>query len=181
MPDARLIAFKKELEKVQSHLLAEYSKLQTGRANASLVEHVLVEAYGQTQPLKTIAGIGIDGPKTIVVQPWDPSILAAVEKALRAGNLGANPVNDGHVIRLVLPSMTEERRQQLTKVVRQLAEEARISVRQQRQTLHDQIKTNEKDEDARFSLIDALQKEVESMNASIDQSMKKKEEEVMKV
>ncbi|MDD5025809.1 MAG: ribosome recycling factor [Candidatus Peribacteraceae bacterium] len=181
MTDARLIAFKKDLEKVLSHLLSEYSKLQTGRANASLVEHVLVEAYGQNQPLKTIAGITIDGAKTIVVQPWDPSILAAVEKALRASNLGANPVNDGRVIRLVLPSMTEERRSQLTKVVRQLAEEARISVRQQRQTLHDQIKTNEKDEDARFSLIDALQKEVESVNASLDQSMKKKEEEVMKV
>lgn len=179
--DPRLTAFQQSAEKVFSHLLAEFSRLQTGRASAALVEHIAVEAYGQKQPLKAVAGISIGDSKTIVVQPWDRSITGDVERGLQSGNLGASVQNDGSVIRVILPAMTQERRQSLTKVVAKLAEEAKISLRQQRQGVHDKIKSEEKDEDQRFTLIEALEKAVKDMNAKIEEAKKKKEEELMKV
>src|SRR5207247_1274336 len=103
------------VSKVLEHLKGEFSKLQTGRANASLVEHVDVEAYGTRQPLRNVAGITVQDAKTIVIQPWDKSVMQAVEKSLQQANLGVNPVNDGVVIRLTLPPMNEERRLQLKK------------------------------------------------------------------
>ena len=179
--DPRIAQFTQEADKVLQHLHTEFGKLQTGRANASLVEHVMVDAYGQKQPLKAVASISVQDAKTIAVQPWDRSIIQAVDSALQQAELGSSPVNDGTFIRITLPQMTAERRQQLVKLVGKLAEEARISIRQQRQTVHDKIKTEETDEDARYTLIDTLQKAVEAANAKIEDSMKKKEEEVMKV
>ncbi|MCF7844747.1 MAG: ribosome recycling factor [Kiritimatiellales bacterium] len=181
MPDARIEKFNGEAEKILNHLHNEFSKLQTGRANASLLENVDVDAYGQRQPLKAVAGITVEDAKTFVVQPWDPSILANLEKALMQLDLGTSPVNDGSVIRIVLPPMTEERRIQLTKLVHKLSEEARISIRQQRQDVNDDIKDNEKDEDARYTLLDELEKSVKAANEKVEESMKKKEEEVMTV
>jgi len=104
-----------------------------------------------------------------------------VERALQLADLGTSPVNDGTVIRINLPPMTEERREQLKKIVHQFAEEARISVRQQRQTVHDKIKNDEKDEDVRFTLLEELDRAVKEGNEKIEESMKKKEEEVMTV
>src|SRR3989344_3303588 len=141
MADQRITAFTQELQKVLQHLHGEFAKLQTGRASAALVESVPVDAYGQIQPLKAVAGISIQDAKTIVIQPWDKSIMQAVEIALNKADLGASAANDGIVIRIVLPKMTEERRKQLTKAVSKLGEEARISVRQQRQKIHEEIKT----------------------------------------
>lgn len=179
--DPLLASFHQEKEKILAHLLGEYGKLQTGRASAALVEHVSVEAYGQRQPLKSIAGIAIQDARTIIIQPWDKSILSAVEGALQKADIGTSPVNDGVVIRVTLPPMTEERRTQLKKVVHTLAEEARISVRQKRQDVQDAIKENKKDEDERYSLIDFLQKAVEDANKHIEEAMKKKETEIMTV
>lgn len=181
MSDSRIDSFTQEAEKVLHFLHVEYSKLQTGRANAALVEYVMVDAYGQKQQLRAVAGISLEGPKTIMIQPWDKSIMNAIEKGLSDVDLGTSPVNDGHVIRINLPPMTEERRTQLKKVVHQLAEEARISIRQQRQAVQDKIKDEEKDEDARFTLQDQLQKSVEQANQKIEESMKKKVEEIMTV
>lgn len=179
--DPRIAAFNQEAEKVLQHLHTEFGKLQTGRASAALVEGVMVEAYGQKQPLKAVASISVQDAKTIAVQPWDRSIIQAVDSALQKAELGSSPVNDGTFIRIILPQMTQERRSQLTKIVGKLAEEARISIRQQRQTVHDKIKSEETDEDARYTLIDTLQKAVEAANDKIEDAMKKKEEEVMKV
>ena len=181
MPHPRLIAFGAEVDKVVKFLLTEFSKLQTGRANASLIDHLEVEAYGHRQQLRTLAGIAIQDARTIVVQSWDRSILSNVEKALQVANLGTSPVNDGHVIRINLPPMTEERRQQLSKVVHKLAEEAKVSVRQQRQTVLDKIKAEEKDEDARYTQQEELQKLVDKANSQIDDVKKKKEQEIMTV
>ncbi|MFA7681628.1 MAG: ribosome recycling factor [Candidatus Peribacteraceae bacterium] len=181
MADARMESLKKEIEKIMEFLHSEFSKLQTGRANASLVEHVEVEAYGQRQPLKTLAGITVEDARTIVVQPWDRSILASVDRALQMAELGTSPSNDGVIIRIVLPPMTEERRAQMKKIVHQYAEEARISVRQQRQAMQDKIKEEEKDEDARYTALEHLEKAVKEANEKIEESMKKKEEEVMTV
>jgi ribosome recycling factor len=181
MSDSRITGFNQEVEKILHFLHGEYSKLQTGRANASLIEHIEVDAYGQKQPLKTVAGITVQDARTIVVQPWDKSVIGDVERALQIADLGTSPVNDGSVVRLNLPPMTEERREQLKKIVHQLSEEARISVRQQRQQINDKIKDEEKDEDVRYTLIEELEKAVKSANEQIDETRKKKEEEVMTI
>jgi ribosome recycling factor len=178
--DGRIQIFLRDCQKVLEHLHGEYSKLQTGRASAALVEHVEVEAYGQKQPLKNIAGISVPDAKTIAISPWDKSVMQNVEKALQVANLGVNPVNDGVVIRLNLPPMTEERRLQMVKVVNTLAEDARIAVRKHRQEAQDVIK-QEKDEDVRATLLEELQKAVDEMNEGIAQVSKKKEDDLMKI
>src|SRR3989338_2563185 len=117
-----------EFEKSITYLKNEYSRLQTGRASPALVEHLKVEAYGSMQPLKSMAS---------------SSVLGAIEKAIQAANLGLNPVNDGRVIRLPMPPLTEERRKELVKVVHQLAEQAKISIRTARGAAHSAFKTLE--------------------------------------
>ena len=179
MTDPRIATFRIEADKVLAHLKIEYSKLQTGRANPAMAEHVMVEAYGQRQELRSLAGISVD-QRTITVQAWDRSILGVIEKALQQADLGASPINDGVVIRITLPTMTEERRKHVQKVVHQLAEEARVSIRKHRQSAHDAIKP-EKDEDVRETLNEELQKCVDEMNGKIAEMAKKKEEEVMRV
>lgn len=178
--DIRLTGFQTGCDATLKHLQNEFSKLQTGRANAALVEHVEVEAYGQRQPLKNVAGISVSDAKTIVIQPWDKSIFGNIERGIQQSNIGVNPVNDGNVIRISLPPMTEERRMQLKKVVSTLAEEARISVRKHRQEAQDGIKT-EKDEDVKETLLEELQKATDSANEAIASLAKNKEEELMKV
>ncbi len=178
--DPLIAAFAQEGEKVLHFLAGEYAKLQSGRANAAMVEHVDVFAYGQTQPLKTLAGISLDGARTIVIQPWDASIAKDIEVGLQKADIGATPTSDGRVIRLTLPTMTEERRKVLAKDVHKIAEEARISVRQQRQIIHDAIK-QEKDEDVKERLQKDLQTAVDKVNTAIDEHMKKKEQEIMTV
>lgn len=180
MNDPRISTFQADAERVLKHLSGEYSKLQTGRANAALVENIDVDAYGQKQPLKSLAGISIPEPRTILIQPWDRSILQNVEKALQIASIGASPVNDGVGIRLSLPAMNQERREQLAKLVHQLAEESRITLRKHRQETHDVIKA-EKDEDVKETLMEALQKAVDDANAKIAETAKKKEQEIMTV
>jgi len=178
--DPRLASFLAEADKVMLHLKNEFSKLQTGRANPALVEHLDVEAYGQRQQLRAVAGVTVGDSRTIVIQPWDRSILKDVEKAIQMSNIGASLVNDGVVIRLSLPSMSEERRGQMKKIVNQLAEDARIALRKHRQEAHDRIK-QEKDEDVKETLQQQLQKAVDDGNAKIADAAKKKEEELMKI
>jgi len=178
--DPRIAQFHAHTDKVLQFLHNEFSKLQTGRANAALIEHVEVEAYGQRQPLKSLAGINVTDARSIAVQPWDKSIMGDVEKALQIADLGANPVNDGTMIRLNFPQMTQERREQIVKVVHKLAEEAKITLRKHRSDVHDSIKP-EKDEDVKETLMDQLQEEVDEANAKIVEAAKKKKEEIMTV
>lgn len=180
MTDARLAQFSADGQKVLQYLLSEFSKLQTGRANAALIEHIDVDAYGQKMQLKAVASISVQDARTIVIQPWDKTVLGAIEKAVQQSNMGVNPVNDGVVIRISLPMMTEERRKELQKIVHKLAEEARISLRQHRQKAVDAIK-QDKDEDVRSTLEGLLQKEVDAFNGKIDDAREHKENEVMKV
>ncbi len=180
MPDQRIAVFSADAEKVLHFLQAEFGKLQTGRANASLVEHIDVDVYGQKMPIKAVAGISIQDARTIAIQPWDRGTLQPIEKAIQQSDIGVNPVNDGVLIRITLPPMTEERREQLKKLVHKLAEEARISVRQARQKAHDAIKVDP-NENVREGLQHTLQKEVDRVNEKIDEVRGKKEEEIMKV
>jgi ribosome recycling factor len=178
--DPRIQSFNVNVEKVLKHLSGEFAKLQTGRANAALVEHIEVDAYGSRQPLKNVAGISVPEPRMIVIQPWDKGVLQSVEKAIQMANIGINPVNDGVVIRLALPPMNQERREQLSKLVHQLAEESRISVRKYRQEAHDVIK-QDKDEDVKSTMTEFLQKAVDIANEKIADLAKRKEEEIMTV
>lgn len=180
MSDPRIATFHQDSDKILQFLQIEFGKLQTGRANASLIEGISVDAYGQKMDMKAVAGISIQDARSIVIQPWDRGVLQAIEKAIQQSDIGVNPMNDGTVIRLNLPPMTEERRIQLGKIVHKLAEEARISVRQARQKAHDAIK-QDPNETLRGSLEKQLQTEVDSINGHIDDLRKKKEEEVMKV
>ncbi|HVW66125.1 MAG TPA: ribosome recycling factor [Candidatus Peribacteraceae bacterium] len=180
MADQRITSFHSDAEKAIHFLQGEYGKLQTGRANASLIEHIDVDAYGQKMNMKSVAGISIQDARTIVIQPWDRGVLASIEKAIQISNIGVNPVNDGTVIRLNLPAMTEERRMELKKLVHKLAEDARISIRQVRQKAQDSIK-QEPNETLKNSLTAELQKEVDKANERIDEIRTHKEEEVMKI
>lgn len=174
-----------EFEKTLSHLNDEFSRLQVGRANPSLVEGVLVEAYGSTQPLKNLANIGVPDSKTLQVQPWDKSIMGAIEKAILQANLGLNPVNNGVALLINIPSLTEERRRDLVKVVHQLAEEARISIRNARQVAHAKFKSMAHDkeitEDEATGAEKRLQIKVDEYNGKISGAAKSKEDAVMTV
>lgn len=174
-----------EMKKVVDHLKTEYSHLQIGRASASLVEGVMVEAYGTTQSLKGLAHISVPDAKTIQIQPWDKGTLQAIEKGIMMANLGLNPSNDGIVIRINIPPLTEERRRELTKVVNKLAEDARISIRHARQGIMDKIRAQEKSkeisEDVGKGLEKKLQDRVDAVNKDIEMHAKSKEADVMKV
>lgn len=180
MADQRIQGFLTDADNIVRYLLGEFSKLQTGRANAALVEHIDVQAYGQKMQMKAVASISVPDARSIVIQPWDKSVLGDIEKAIQVSNMGVNPVNDGSLIRINLPQMTEERRKEMQKIVQKLAEEARISLRQARQKTLDLLK-QDKDEDVRTTLEGELQKQVDAMNGKVDELRKKKEDEVMKV
>lgn len=175
-----IATFQEHVKKTLDHLHQEFGKLQTGRANASVIEHMSVEAYGQRMELKAVASISVQDARSIVIQPWDKTVLAAIEKALQVSDLGISPVNDGVVIRLNFPAMTEERRKQIVKVVGQLSEEAKIRVRKDRQVANDIIK-DMADEDEKERGQKELQKLVDDANAKIESSAAAKEKEVMTV
>lgn len=180
-----IVQVEAEMKKVVEHLKTEYSHLQIGRASAALVEGVMVEAYGSHQSLKGLAHISVPDAKTIQIQPWDKGTLQAIEKGILMANLGLNPTNDGIVVRINIPPLTEERRRDLTKVVHKLAEDARISVRHARQAVMDKIKGQEKakeiSEDMAKGLEKKLQEKVDFVNKEIETLAKNKEADVMKV
>lgn len=158
------------------HFKKELSHLRTGQANPELVEGVFVNAYGTNTPLKQVASITVPEPKMLVVQPWDKGILKDIEKAITAANLGFSPVNDGNVIRLPMPPMTEENRKDLAKIVKEKAEKARVSIRQLREKVKDAIQDAEKakqmSEDDKFKYLKDLDKwtsdQIEQINTAAE-------------
>lgn len=180
MSHLAITQFEQAVKKSLDHLHLEFSKLQTGRANAALIENITIDAYGQKMDIKGVASISVQDARSMTIQPWDKSVLGAVEKGIQQANIGINPVNDGIVIRLNFPPMSEERRTQITKIVHQLAETAKISIRQDRQKSNDIIKLIT-DKDEKETLSKDLQKHVDDANAKIEDAAKKKEQEVMTV
>lgn len=185
MTESIIQAFETKSNAAIEHLRQEFGKVQTGRANPALVEHLMVDSYGTKMPLKSMANVSIPDAKTIAIQPWDRSQIASVEKAIRESNLGLNPMNNGLAIHLNLPPLTEERRKDLVKVVHKLAEEAKITVRTARHEALDQLKALEKGKEIGEDLFhgkeEEIQEKVDGFNTKIEESAKTKEKEVMTV
>lgn len=174
-----------QFEKSIAHLKEELASLRSGRANAAILDKVTVEAYGAQQPIKALASIAVPDAKTIAIEPWDAGVVKDIERALAAADLGITPTVQGKIIRLVMPQMTEERRSQLTKVVREKAEEARQSIRAVREKVRDNImemeKANEMTEDDRFRAQEELDKITKEFTERIDKMAVEKEKEMMTV
>lgn len=168
-----------------AHYNSELGKLRTGRANASLVEDLRVDYYGNKSPLKQIASISTPEPRQIVIQPWDRGAIVAIESAIRESDLGINPINDGVLVRLMIPSLTEERRKDLVKALNNKAEECRISIRNIREEIWKEIQDLEKNgdmaEDDKFRAKDKLQAIVDEHNKKIEEIREKKEKDIMTV
>lgn len=180
-----LETFRPQFTKILDHLKNELGSLRTGRANAAILDSVQVLVYGQSMPLKGIASISVPDARTIAVEPWDKSILKDVEKAIVEARLGVNPVNEGQLIRLPMPSLTEESRKDLIKVLNQKLEQSRITTRQQRDAVREKIVQEEKEkligEDQRFRLQQKLDEMVKEVNDKIKAMGEEKEKEIMTV
>ncbi len=163
----------------------EFHAVRTGRASAGVLDRVVVEYYGNPSPLNQVANVTIPDPRTIVIQPWDKTLLAAIEKAILKSDLGLNPVNDGSIIRLPVPQLTEERRKELVKVVRKEAEEKKVAIRNLRRDVNDKIKSLEKGgkvtEDESKKGLDETQKLTDKYIAEIDKLLTQKEKEILEV
>jgi ribosome recycling factor len=174
---------RKRMEAALEHVRRELGGVRTGRASVTLLDPVHVDAYGASVPLNQVASLSIPEPTTIVAQPFDPSLLNTIEKAIRAANLGLNPSNDGKIIRIPLPPLTEERRKELSKLVHRMAEEARNSVRQVRREANDRLKKMMKDhlisEDDERRALDDVQKLTDQEIAAIDEMQDKKDAELL--
>lgn len=166
-------------------LAREYSILRTGRANPMLLEAVKVEYYGQQVPLKQVAAISVPEARVMEVRPWDPTALGEIEKALQKTDVGAPPQNDGKVIRINLPTMTEDRRKEMVKVVKRVAEEYRVAVRQERHEALDKIKKAEKakeiTQDDLKGLEIRIQKVTDGFVKQVDDQAAAKEKEITTV
>jgi ribosome recycling factor len=173
----------KRMKATLDHLQHEFGGVRTGRASVTILDGVHVEAYGSKMPLNQIAGLSIPEPTMILAQPFDPSQLGAIEKAIRAAGLGLNPANDGKVVRIPLPSLTEERRKELSRHVHKLSEEARNSVRQVRRDANERLKKLLKDhqisEDDEKKGLDEVQKITDQHIKHIDDLQKKKDSELL--
>ncbi|MFW8602271.1 ribosome recycling factor [Desulfobacterota bacterium M19] len=175
-------------EKMNDRLEAyrrELTKIRTGRASLSLFDGIKVESYGSRMPINQVATMTIPESRLIIIQPWDLQMLGIIEKAIMKANIGLNPVNDGKVIRISIPQLTEERRKELVKQVRKISEDFRIAIRNERRTTIDIFKKQKKDkeisEDELFYLQDKAQKETDRFIKDIDAIMAEKEKEVMAV
>lgn len=163
----------------------EFAGLRTGRAAASLLEPICVEAYGTTMPISQVGTIGVPEPRMLTVQVWDKGLVKAVEKAIMESSLGLNPSSDGQLVRVPIPALTEERRVELTKIAGKYAEEARVAVRNVRRHAMDEIKRAEKDgdisEDEHRGYAQDIQDMTNSSIKKIDETLHHKEQEIMQV
>lgn len=175
--------FKNNLKKVEEFLSKEYSQLSTGRASPMVLDSVSVESYGSYQPIKNVASVSIEDPKTLRVAPWDKSQIKGIEKAILTANLGLSVATDEAGLRIIFPQLTTETRQNLVKVLKNKLEEARISVRKEREEVWNDIQEQEKEsiltEDQKFRSKDELQKIVDEANNNLENIFENKEKEVL--
>jgi len=180
-----ILSNEERMEKSVTSLKEGFGTLRTGRASAALFDKIRVDAYGEKSPLNQVANISIPEARLIVIQPWDKGLIQEIEKAIRSSELSLNPSNDGKVIRISIPPLTEERRKELVKVAKAKAEEARVSVRNIRRDGNDELKKLLKDskitEDEKDNGETELQKITDSYISRINQVLEEKEKEIMEV
>ncbi len=174
---------KKRMDSAIEHVRKELSGLRSGRASVSLLDPVQVEAYGAMMPLNQVASLSVPEPTLIMASPFDPSLLGAIERAIQKSNLGLNPASDGKVLRIPIPSLTEERRKEMSRLVHKYAEESRNAMRQVRRDANDRLKKLLKDhkisEDDERRALDDVQKITDQHVAMIDDIQKKKDQELL--
>lgn len=174
-------AMKKTIDRLKSEL----ASIRTGRASSAVIEGIKVESYGSLMPINQLAGVSIPDAKTIEIRPWDASQLGAIEKAILKADIGMTPVNDGKIIRISVPPLTEERRKEIVKSISRMAEDFRVAVRNERRVLVENIKKLEKDkvitEDGRKKFESDAQKVTDDYIKKIDESIALKEKEVMQI
>jgi len=176
---------KQRMEGALESLRREFGGVRTGKASPALLDTVRVEAYGSKVPLNQVGTVSAPEPRMLTVQPWDRSLMKDIERALRESDLGLNPSNDGQIIRIPIPALTEERRKEYVRMLHKLAEEGRVAVRQARKDANDEVKHRQKDEslsedDVRREQTD-VQKLTDQYIAKIEEMLKHKEAEVMEV
>ncbi len=185
MIDQTLLVVDGRMQKAIEALKRELNTIRTGRATPALVEYIKVDAYGVSTPLNQIATISVPEAKMLVIQPWDRSTLASIQKAILQSDLGLNPINDGTSIRLVIPPPTEERRKDLVKVVRRRVEEARVTIRNLRRDAMEELKKLESEkeisQDENKRALDRLQKLTDSFIGKANEVGQDKETEIMEI
>ena len=172
-----------QMKKAVEHLKSQLTKVRTGRASATLIENVKVDYYGEPTPIAQVGGISTPDARTLVIQPWDASTLNGIEKAILAANLGITPQNDGQVIRITVPPLTEERRLDIVKQCKKIAEETKLAVRNSRRDANENLKVAEKkehfSEDDRKRAEDEVQKMTDRYVKEIDGVLAGKEKEIL--
>jgi len=172
-----------KMKKAFESMNRQFQEVRTGRASPSLVEGLHIDYYGIPTMLKQLAAISAPDAHLIVIQPWDPTAIVEIEKAILKSNLGINPSNDGKIIRLAVPQLSKERRLELAKVIHKMSEDGRVSMRTIRRDAKETVEKLEKDkiisEDEKFRGVDELQKAVDRYIAKIDELLKSKEKEVL--
>ena len=176
---------KSQMEKAVDAMRREFSAVRTGKATPALLDVVRVDAYGSKMPIQQVASVSAPEARLLIVQPWDKSLLKAIEKAIQEAELGLNPSNDGNVIRVPIPALTEQRRKDMVKMLHKLAEEGRVAVRHARQEANKELKrkqqAHEISEDDAHRQMEEVQKLTDNFIARVEELLKAKEQEVMEV
>jgi ribosome recycling factor len=185
MTDDVLAEAMDKMTKAVTHTQGEFAAVRTGRATPALVERLKVDYYGTEVPLQQLAGFSVPEARLLVIQPYDKNAIKNIERAIQHSDLSINPSNDGHVIRLVFPQLTSERRKELVKVVRHKAEEGRVAVRNIRRSARHEMEALERDGDISADELDRAEKELEKVTheyiAEIDRMLHHKEQELLEV
>ncbi|MGN0334057.1 MAG: ribosome recycling factor [Lachnospiraceae bacterium] len=183
--DERLQRFDTKMNKTYANLESEYAAIRAGRANPHVLDKIKVDYYGTPTPLQQVGNVSVPEPRMLMIQPWEKSLIKAIEKAILVSDIGINPTNDGSCIRLVFPELTEERRKELAKDVKKKGEEAKVAIRNIRRDANDQFKkmnkANELTEDDQKELETKIQKMTDKFIADIDKAVEVKTKEIMTV
>jgi ribosome recycling factor len=175
----------KKMEDALEALKKDFASLRTGRASLALLDHIMVDYYGTPTKLNQAASLSLPDSRTILIQPWEPKMIQEIEKAILKSDLGLNPANDGKVVRINIPQLTEERRKELVKIVKKRGEEAKVSTRNHRRETNDTLKSKEKtkeiSEDELKKSLDEVQKLTDEYIKKVDETVAHKEEEIMEV
>ena len=183
--DSRLNPYEEKMQKSYENLVEEYATIRAGRANPHILDRITVDYYGTPTPLQQVANINVPEPRMIQIQPWEASVVKEIEKAILTSDLGLNPTNDGKVIRLVFPELTEERRKELAKDVKKKGENAKVAIRNIRRDANDSFKKLSKSadvsEDEVKELEDGAQKMTDKYITEIDKAVEAKTKEILTV